>query len=50
MKKILIATLGLGLAIGSVSFTFAQGDSTTKKKAKKGGGKKKVKKDTAAQK
>jgi len=38
MKKILIATLGLGIALGTISFSFAQDTTdTTKKKKKKGG-------------
>ncbi len=46
MKKILIATLGLGIALGTISFTFAQGDDAKKEGGKKGEGKK-GKKDTA---
>ncbi len=37
MKKLLIATLGLGIALGTISFTFGQDTAdTTKKKGKKG--------------
>ena len=39
MKKLLVIALGLGLAIGSVSF--AQQDDSTKKEGKKKGKKKK---------
>ncbi len=47
MKKILIATLGLGIALGTISFTFAQGGDTAKKEGGKKGEGKKGKKDTA---
>jgi hypothetical protein len=43
MKKILVFALGLGIALGTVSFSFAQDTTdTTKKMAKKKGTKKKA--------
>jgi hypothetical protein len=47
MKKLLVFALGLGIALGTVSFSFAQDttDSTKTKKAKKA---KKTKTDTTA--
>jgi mannose/fructose/N-acetylgalactosamine-specific phosphotransferase system component IIC len=35
MKKLLIATLGLGIALGTISFSFAQDTSDTTKKQNK---------------
>ncbi|HEX4135481.1 MAG TPA: hypothetical protein VHY84_12780 [Bryobacteraceae bacterium] len=35
MKKLLVMALGLGIALGTVSFSFAQDTSSTTKKAKK---------------
>jgi hypothetical protein len=46
MKKLLVATLGLGLALGSISFSFAQDTTATTKKAKKGKKKKADKTET----
>jgi hypothetical protein len=47
MKKLLVFALGLGIALGTVSFSFAQDttDTTKTKKAKKA---KKTKTDTTA--
>ena len=42
MKKLLIVTLGLGIALGTISLSFAQDTDTSKKEGKKG---KKGKKD-----
>lgn len=42
MKKLLIITLGLGIALGTISLSFAQDTDTAKKGEKKG---KKGKKD-----
>jgi hypothetical protein len=44
MKKLLALAVGLGLVLGSVSFTFAQ-DTTSTKKAKKSKKKKSDKTD-----
>lgn len=42
MKKLLVFALGLGIALGTVSFSFAQDTTdTTKKMSKKKGKKKK---------
>jgi hypothetical protein len=46
MKRLLVFTLGLGIALGTVSFSFAQ-DTTATKKEKKS---KKKKKDTTEEK
>jgi hypothetical protein len=35
MKKLLIATLGLGIALGTISFSFAQDTTDTTKKMNK---------------
>jgi nanoRNase/pAp phosphatase (c-di-AMP/oligoRNAs hydrolase) len=35
MKKLLVFALGLGIALGTVSFSFAQDTTDTTKKAKK---------------
>jgi len=35
MKKLLIATLGLGIALGTISFSFAQDSTDTTKKMNK---------------
>jgi len=35
MKKLLIATLGLGIALGTISFSFAQDSTDTTKKQNK---------------
>jgi hypothetical protein len=35
MKKLLVMTLGLGIALGTVSFSFAQDSTDTTKKTKK---------------
>ena len=35
MKKLLVFALGLGIALGTVSFSFAQDTTSTTKKAKK---------------
>jgi len=35
MKKLLVMTLGLGIALGTVSFSFAQDTTDTTKKSKK---------------
>jgi hypothetical protein len=35
MKKLLVMALGLGIVLGTVSFSFAQDTSDTTKKAKK---------------
>lgn len=40
MKKLLVFALGLGIALGTVSFSFAQDTTTTKKTMKKKKGKK----------
>lgn len=47
MKKLLVFALGLGIALGTVSFSFAQDTTdTTKKMSKKKGKKKKSTDDT----
>jgi len=43
MKKLLVVALGLGIALGTISFSFAQDTTDTTKKEKKG---KKKKADT----
>jgi hypothetical protein len=48
MKKLLVFALGLGIALGTVSFSFAQDTTDTTKKAKKTKKKKADKTDTAA--
>ena len=48
MKKLLVFALGLGIALGTVSFSFAQDTSDTTKKAKKTKKKKADKTDTGA--
>lgn len=40
MKKLLVFALGLGIALGTVSFSFAQDTTDTTKKMKKKKGKK----------
>ena len=45
MKKLLVFALGLGIALGTVSFSFAQDTTDTTKKAKKGKKKKADKTD-----
>jgi hypothetical protein len=47
MKKLLVFALGLGIALGTVSFSFAQDTTDTTKKAKKTK-KKKTSTDTTA--
>lgn len=46
MKKLLIPALGLGIALGTISFSFAQDTTDTTKKEKKGKKKKADKTDT----
>jgi hypothetical protein len=46
MKRLLVFALGLGIALGTVSFSFAQDTTDTTKKAKKT--KKKKSTDTTA--
>lgn len=46
MKKLLISVLGLGIALGTISFSFAQDTTDTTKKEKKGKKKKADKTDT----
>lgn len=41
MKKLLVFSLGLGIALGTVSFSFAQDTTDTTKKMSKKGKKKK---------
>lgn len=41
MKKLLVFALGLGIALGTVSFSFAQDTTDTTKKTSKKKGKKK---------
>jgi nanoRNase/pAp phosphatase (c-di-AMP/oligoRNAs hydrolase) len=48
MKKLLVFALGLGIALGTVSFSFAQDTTDTTKKAKKAKKKKANKTDTTA--
>ena len=48
MKKVLALVVGLGLALGTVSFTFAQDTTTTKTKKTKKTKKKKGSTDTSA--
>jgi hypothetical protein len=48
MKKLLVFALGLGIALGTVSFSFAQDTTDTTKKAKKTKKKKADKTDTGA--
>ena len=48
MKKLLVFALGLGIALGTVSFSFAQDTTDTTKKAKKAKKKKADKTDTTA--
>ncbi len=48
MKKLLVFALGLGIALGTVSFSFAQDTTDTTKKAKKTKKKKADKTDTAS--
>jgi len=48
MKKLLVFALGLGIALGTVSFSFAQDTTSTTKKVKKAKKKKADKTDTAA--
>ena len=50
MKKLLVFALGLGIALGTVSFSFAQDTTDTTKKAKKTKKKKADKTDTTASK
>jgi hypothetical protein len=45
MKKLLVLVLGFGIALGTVSFSFAQDTSGTTKKEKKGKKKKADKTD-----
>lgn len=46
MKKLLVFALGLGIALGTVSFSFAQDTTDTTKKATKKKGKKKKSTDS----
>jgi hypothetical protein len=46
MKKLLVFALGLGIALGTVSFSFAQDTTDTTKKEKKAKKKKADKTDT----
>ncbi len=46
MKKLLVFALGLGIALGTVSFSFAQDTTDTTKKTTKKKGKKKKSTDT----
>jgi hypothetical protein len=46
MKKLLVFALGLGIALGTVSFSFAQDTTSTTKKEKKAKKKKADKTDT----
>jgi hypothetical protein len=46
MKKLLVFALGLGIALGTVSFSFAQDTTSTTKKEKKSKKKKADKTDT----
>ena len=48
MKKLLVFALGLGIALGTVSFSFAQDTTDTTKKVKKTKKKKADKTDTGA--
>jgi hypothetical protein len=48
MKKLLVFALGLGIALGTVSFSFAQDTTSTTKKEKKAKKKKADKTDTGA--
>ena len=48
MKKLLVFALGLGIALGTVSFSFAQDTTSTTKKEKKGKKKKADKTDAPA--
>ncbi len=46
MKKLLVFALGLGIVLGTVSFSFAQDTTDTTKKMSKKKGKKKKSTDT----
>ena len=48
MKRLLVFALGLGIALGTVSFSFAQDTTSTTKKEKKAKKKKADKTDTGA--